>query len=175
MVCFMSPFNIDKKSLVQMLQNPSKQGHLSHTLNVSKLPKSVPINKSRTPTSSTPREGLVPQYLMKNRKKQRAGGNFQTKKDLKKQVFVCFCQIQKPAYLASKKMAQRKTTTNHNQKFGSLIGELYTSFSFQIPCQRFLFWSIPSSVPACRYGESLLLSHHSLEVPAGVVKFGDPP
>ena len=118
---------------------------------------------TRRPCASIPNE--EPQ-------KQRAGGNLLNQKRFWK---AGFCQIQKPAYLASKKMAQRKTTTNHNQKFGSFLGELLTSFSFQIPCQRFLFWSIPSSVPACRYGESLLLSHHSLEVPAGVVKFGDPP
>ena len=130
-----------------MLQNPSKQGHLSQTLDVSKLPKSVSINKSRTPTSSTPQEGLVPSIPNEEPQKQRAGGNLlNQKKILKKQVF---CQIQKWPILHPKKWPKGKTTTNHNKSLEVFLGNFSRHpFSFQIPCPEvFFFWSIPLICP----------------------------
>lgn len=153
--CFKTRPNRDMYHIPQMFQNYPNPFH-------QQIPHPHLKYTTRRPCDSIPNE--EPQ-------KQWANGNL-LNQDFKKQIFV----RSKNLLILHPRMAQRKTTANHNQKFGSLLGELQqTSFSFQIPCQRFLFWSIPSSVPACRYGESLLLSHHSLEVPAGVVKFGDPP
>lgn len=114
-----------------MLQNPSKKGHFSQIRSIS---------KSRTPTSSTPREGLAPQYLMKNHEND---GQMESSKP--KQISKSrFLSDPKMAYLASKNGLKENYYKSQKRKFSwgaiDIFLYLFISFSFQVPCQT--FWSV---------------------------------